>query len=115
MKCSKVEQPNEAYLRYAHGIISEYLADELSTKLLKQLSLPEEAQNTSSKRKSVTSTNPEPKKAKFDTPETAPKIGILDLSKQDPKQKPVTVSTKEKARAKAASGSKNISSFFKKK
>lgn len=32
----------ESYLRYAHGIVSEYLTEDLSVKLLKYLGLPEE-------------------------------------------------------------------------
>jgi len=32
----------ESYLRYAHGIVSEYLTEDLSIKLLKYLGLPEE-------------------------------------------------------------------------
>lgn len=32
----------DSYLRYAHGIVSEYLTEDLSVKLLKYLGLPEE-------------------------------------------------------------------------
>lgn len=117
VKSSKQEQPDEAYLRYAHGIVSEYLMDDLSNKLLKQLNLPDESQlqNLSNKRKSGTNAQSDSKKIKFEGAEPAPKTGALDLSKPDPKIKPPTASSKDKARAKAASGSKSISSFFKKK
>ncbi|CAG9839716.1 unnamed protein product [Diabrotica balteata] len=102
---------NEAYLRYAHGIVSEYLMDDLSQKLLRYLNLPEESQQSQSlKRKSLplVGTN-EPKKVKVEEEIKSSTSNILDLSKPDNK-----VSSKEKARAKAASGSKTISSFFKK-
>lgn len=117
IKSSKSQQPDEAYLRYAHGIVSEYLMDDLSNKLLKQLALPEDsqAQNLSNKRKSSATTPQDSKKVKVESTDTVTKSAVLDLSKPEPKVKPSIVSSKEKARAKAASGSKNISSFFKKK
>lgn len=114
VKSSKVEQSDEAYLRYAHGIISEYLMDDLSSKLLKQLALPEESpQNTCNKRKSISNLPTDAKKVKHS--ESPPKAGILDLSKSESKPKVSILTAKEKARAKAATSSKNISSFFKKK
>lgn len=56
---------SESYLRYAHGIVSEYLMDDLSQKLLKFLNLPEEPQNSQGqKRKSAVGSTPEAKKQK---------------------------------------------------
>lgn len=105
---------NESYLRYAHGIVSEYLMDDLSQKLLKYLNLPEDAQ-ISLKRKSGSSQQlqPEAKKTKTEE-ETTKNTSVLDLSKPDSKSgnKQSSQSAKEKARAKAASGTKNIASFF---
>ncbi|KAL1491158.1 hypothetical protein ABEB36_011798 [Hypothenemus hampei] len=104
---------NEAYLRYAHGIVSEYLVDDLSEKLLVFLGLPKDAtpqqqqqqQQQNLKRKSLSSAVPlEVKKMKIDESSKS----VLDLSKQE------KLNSKEKARAKAASGSKTIMSFFKK-
>lgn len=46
----------EAYLRYAHGIVSEYLMDDLSVKLRKFLELPEETAQVNLKRKSTGNT-----------------------------------------------------------
>nr|XP_022914180.1 ribonuclease H2 subunit B isoform X1 [Onthophagus taurus]XP_022914181.1 ribonuclease H2 subunit B isoform X2 [Onthophagus taurus] len=114
---SKGETPdNNAYLRYAAGIVSEYLMDDLSQKLLKYLNLPEETQTGSLKRKSIVPEQyPDAKRVKSD--EDAMKgSNVLDLSK--PEQKVSAKSTqsiaKDKARAKAAVGTKSITSFFKK-
>ncbi|XP_057651292.1 ribonuclease H2 subunit B [Diorhabda carinulata] len=102
---------NEAYLRYAHGIVSEYLMDDLSQKLLRYLNLPEDVQiQQNLKRKSGSLGGMmEPKKTKVEEENKSSTSNILDLSKPDNK-----LSTKDKNRAKAASGSKSISSFFKK-
>lgn len=117
VKSSKGEtSDSEAYLRYAHGIVSEYLMDDLSQKLLKYLNLPEETQINLKRKSTSTSQQPESKKSK--TEEEGKITGsnsALDLSKPEPKApKQMQQSSKEKARAKAASGSKSISSFFKK-
>lgn len=117
VKSSKGEpSDNEAYLRYAHGIVSEYLMDDLSQKLLKYLNLPEETQGNLKRKSTSAAQQPESKKTK--TEEESKNAGansVLDLSKPEPKPlKQAQPSSKEKARAKAASGSKSISSFFKK-
>lgn len=52
VRTAKTDADHEAYLRYAHGIVSEYLMDDLSLKLLKFLGLPEEAATQNLKRKS---------------------------------------------------------------
>nr|CAH7769770.1 unnamed protein product [Callosobruchus chinensis] len=123
---------NDAYIRYAHGIVSEYLMDDLSQKLLKFLNLPaEEPQGV--KRKSGVAAlqpSPDPKRQKAteeensSQPSMRPGSNVLDLSKpgtgapvyppQTQSPAPVTPSAKDKARAKAATGSKSITSFFKK-
>lgn len=51
--CFKQLVLSEAYLKYAHGIISEYLPEDISAKLYEHLKLPVE-ENSGSKRKSVT-------------------------------------------------------------
>lgn len=101
----------DMYLRYAHGLISEYLTDDISAKLLAVLGLPEETpeEKPSAKRKS-TQDNVETKKAKNETE-------VMDLS-QPPREKPTPIkplSAKDKSRIKAASNTKPITSFFKKK
>lgn len=113
----------ESYLKYAHGIVSEYLVDDLSLKLLKYLNLPlEEASVPSLKRKSTSQTAPEAKKGKIDEENAlnsslgnTSASNVLDLSSsKGESKKGGAAKAKEKARAKAASNSKSISSFFKK-
>lgn len=105
---------NESYLRYAHGIVSEYLMDDLSQKLLKYLNLPEDA-SINLKRKITSNMQSESKKLKIEEEKGNTSSNVLDLSKPDIKaiKQPIQTS-KEKARSKAASGSKSITSFFKK-
>lgn len=106
---------NESYLRYAHGIVSEYLMNDLSQKLLRYLNLSEETECPNLKRKSGTSSLPEAKKAKVEDENKPSTPNVLDLSKPEIKSpKNSMQSAKDKARAKAATGSKPISSFFKK-
>uniref|UniRef100_A0A1B6LCP7 Ribonuclease H2 subunit B n=4 Tax=Graphocephala atropunctata TaxID=36148 RepID=A0A1B6LCP7_9HEMI len=106
----------ENYLKYAHGVVSEYLADDLSARLSKHLGLPE-PETGPNKRKQLASANTNTeathKRPKLEAQEPL-KNGALDLSK--PEKVPKTsITAKDKARAKSATGSKNISSFFKKK
>lgn len=126
---------HEAYVRYAAGIVSEYLMDDLSQKLLRYLNLPIEDSVNAAKRKSTNDSannQPETKKAKVSSgnsdlnvsstsnttaDERTTGSSVLDLSKPEPKPatpKTTSLSSKEKARAKAASSSKSITSFFKK-
>lgn len=90
--------------------------DDLSLKLLKYLNLPEDTQ-INLKRKSSGSQQqqqqqPDAKKPKTDE-EASKNTSVLDLSKPDSKNgKQSTQSAKEKARAKAAGGTKSIASFF---
>lgn len=103
----------DVYLRYAHGIVSEYLMDNLSRKLLKYLCLPEDSQGV--KRKNLGILGHDTKKAK--TEENSKNVipSILNLSKPDVKiMKSTMSSSKEMARLKAAGSSKTISSYFKK-
>lgn len=104
---------NVAYLKYAHGIVSEYLMDDLSQKLLKYLNLPEDTNN--SKRKSISNVQSESKKIKLDEEKGNSSSNVLDLSKPDIKaiKQPIQ-SSKDKLRSKSASGSKSITAFFKK-
>lgn len=99
----------ESYLKYAHGLVSEYLPDDLSILLLRQLGIPEDT--TTTKRKLAPSQTSETKKPRLSA---GSQEQVLDLTKPEKSVKP-TISSKEKARAKASAGSKNISAFFKKK
>lgn len=89
--------------------MSEYLTDDLSSKLLAHLGLTEEKQEdkTAAKRKSVTP----PEKTEVKKPKV--ETEVMDLSQRERPNR--SISSKEKARIKAASGSKSITSFFKKK
>lgn len=104
---------NNIYLRYAHGIVSEYLMDNLSQKLLKYLSLPEDIQGV--KRKSLVVLGHDAKKAKIEEKNKNVIPNILELTKPDVKPMKSTISSKEMGRLKAASGNKTISSYFRKK
>ncbi|XP_071442508.1 ribonuclease H2 subunit B [Hetaerina americana] len=173
LKTAKQQQTdsdsNEAYLKYAHGIVSEYLSDDLSAKLLKYMGLSSPGVQVPSppvssppgvegggmgvgqvggggKRKAVGpphsshhqqhppphlgSLLPPPhqllpthqeKKPRQEAVETESSLddhfknGVLDLTKPEKASKPNPLTAKEKARAKSASGSKSIATFFKKK
>lgn len=103
----KEEKENEVQkgemMHYAHGILSDYLSLELSKKLATAIGLPEE--KVVNKRKSTVEleVNQIKKIKKEDVHETTP---IKSVDKK--------VSARSKALAKAATGTKSISSFFKK-
>ncbi|XP_067014299.1 ribonuclease H2 subunit B isoform X2 [Anabrus simplex] len=115
VKGGKQDAPDtESYLKYAHGIVSEYLTDDLSAKLLQHMGLPEDKPSeSSSKRKLAVSQTATPEKKPKSQEEVA-NGGVLDLTKPEKASK-TSITSKDKARAKAAVGSKNISAFFKKK
>ncbi|XP_076645713.1 ribonuclease H2 subunit B [Halictus rubicundus] len=115
IKSAKLESASEAeYLRYAHGIVSEYLSEDLSKKLAQHLNISDETEGK--KRKLSSPNESEEKRSKKDTTENESilKPKAADLSKPEKVQKP-TIGKKELARQKAAAGSKSITSFFKKK
>ncbi|XP_046990148.1 ribonuclease H2 subunit B isoform X1 [Schistocerca americana] len=117
VKSGKTESDDpEAYLKYAHGLVSEYLADDLSLQLLRKLGLPEEQPSESSKRK-LAPAQQQASETKRPRQEDLPNGDALDLTKPEKvlMAAKTSITAKEKARMKAASGSKSISSFFKKK
>ncbi|XP_028164552.1 ribonuclease H2 subunit B [Ostrinia furnacalis] len=105
----------EFYLKYACGIISEYLPDELAELLEKQFDFkPDLIESIGKKRKSEVELNGTNKKIKNEVTDvmenlTSPNQSFSEVKKEKP------MSAKEKARQKAASGTKTISSFFTKK
>ncbi|KOC65441.1 Ribonuclease H2 subunit B [Habropoda laboriosa] len=116
VKSSKLETVSEMeYLKYAHGIVSEYLAEDLSKKLAQHLNLPDETENKKRKLNSPKDTTDE-KRSKKDTTENESilKPKIPDSTKLEKPQK-TAIGKKELARQKAATGSKSITNFFKKK
>ncbi|TGZ47595.1 Ribonuclease H2 subunit B [Temnothorax longispinosus] len=106
------------YLKYAHGIVSEYLAEDLSKKLAQRLNISDEVEN---KKRKLTSPKNETdeKKLKKDSVEESPvsktKKQTKELSKPEKSQKSAAPGKKELARQRAAAGSKSITSFFQKK
>ncbi|XP_068185644.1 ribonuclease H2 subunit B isoform X2 [Antennarius striatus] len=108
--CVKVKSESdwreEDYLRYAHGLISEYISEDLSKALLKHLQLPE---LTSPKE-----TEPPSKKRKLsDTPveagEDYTKFNSADFVRKPPKK--MTAAQKSLAKV-DKTGMKTMSSFF---
>lgn len=133
VKSNKQENVLEVeYMKYAHGIISEYLQEDLSEKLARHLNLPDE--NESKKRKlSSPIDSADEKRSKKDTAKESDKRDPDDVFKNfkvpnenestlKPKTpestklgKPQKLGKKELAKQKAAAGSKSITNFFKKK
>ncbi|XP_049887154.1 ribonuclease H2 subunit B isoform X2 [Pectinophora gossypiella] len=109
---------DEFYLKYAHGLVSEYLQEDLADLLEKRFDFkPDLVETVGKKRKSeasdLSNTN---KKIKQEPSGDESIENILNTSNgfsEVKKQKPLTA--KEKARQKAASGTKTISAFFAKK
>ncbi|KAM9449171.1 ribonuclease H2 subunit B isoform 1-T1 [Salvelinus alpinus] len=100
------ETQEEDYLRYAHGLISEYLSEDLSKALLKHLQLPELS--------SPKEVEPPSKKRKLtDKPleagEDYTKFNSSDFSRKPPKK----MSAAQKTLAKVdKTGMKSMSAFF---
>uniref|UniRef100_UPI0037E74D76 ribonuclease H2 subunit B isoform X2 n=1 Tax=Semicossyphus pulcher TaxID=241346 RepID=UPI0037E74D76 len=103
---SESDCQEEDYLRYAHGLVSEYISEDLSRALLRHLQLPE---LTSPKE-----TEPPSKKRKLsDKPveagEDYTKFNSADFARKPPKK----MTTAQKTLAKVdKSGMKPMSSFF---
>ncbi|XP_019966597.1 ribonuclease H2 subunit B [Paralichthys olivaceus] len=103
---SESEYHEEDYLRYAHGLISEYISEELSKALLKHLQLPE---LTSPKE-----TEPPSKKRKLsdkavEAGEDYTKFNSADFARKPPKK--MTAAQKTLAKV-DKTGMKSMSSFF---
>lgn len=105
----------EFYLKYAHGIVSEYLEDYLIEKLEKKFNFKTElVEYLGNKRKSeVEDINETNKRVKHEPNDTEVDFKFNSITPEI--KKPKTLTAKEKARHKAASGTKTISSFFTKK
>ncbi|XP_059049243.1 ribonuclease H2 subunit B [Achroia grisella] len=106
----------EFYLKYAHGMVSEYLQEELVQLLEKQLDFqPDLIESVGKKRKSEATDVNDMKKVKQEFPEDTENMynNINQSYTEVKKERPL--SAKEKARQKAANGTKTISSFFTRK
>ncbi|XP_046653132.1 ribonuclease H2 subunit B-like [Daphnia pulicaria] len=111
VKTDSATVPESLFTRYAFGLISEYLSDELSAALEKHLDLPavpKFANNDDVK-------EPPAKRQKFGSViKSEPTEDYSKDQKPFVKEK-IQVSAKSKALASAAKGSKSIASFFGKK
>lgn len=93
-------------LRYAYLIVADYVTEDLGQQLLKRLGIEIKSEAKSSKatttmKRSISGDDDDLANLKPSAKKVAPEV--------------VKVSSKAKAMAKAASGSKSISSFFSKK
>lgn len=117
VKSEKLETTTDdlSAVRYAHGIISDYISLELSEKLAKHLNIPDESE-TSKKRKSLAELEkPNVKKNKLNS-DVKSEIMEESFDENVPMKKvEKKVTIKDKALAKAAGGTRSISSFFTKK
>ena len=104
------------YIRYAHGMLSEYLSPELSAKLSSHMKIPAEEKNIKKRESTDKMEGNASKKRKSDLTSTS-EGPEEDYSKGYKKAavKESPQNAKQKALVKAASGSKSITSFFKKK
>lgn len=106
-------------MSYAFGIVGEYLNDDFAQLLQNRMNIKIEPDTI--KRKNSDDISADAKKVKRDSDVDSPRNTNVkseyfnDSYVAEKKAKPVTLSAKEKQRQKAASGSKNISSFFSKK
>nr|DBA32565.1 TPA: hypothetical protein GDO54_000347 [Pyxicephalus adspersus] len=92
------------YLRYAHGLISEYIAEELRTELSKYLNLPD-----------ISSPTPEPptKKRKISDKPVEAEEDYTKFNSSSTKKTNSKMTAAQKSLAKVdKTGMKNISSFF---
>lgn len=114
----KIFHVTDSYLKYAFGIVSEYLNPELAKNLSEKFGFkPDEIPTLSNKRKSLTEFNAESniKKPKIEKNNVTTKETENEIPVKKIENKKTELTTKEKQRLKAASGTRNISSFFTKK
>jgi len=109
-----LEATEVEFKRYALGIVSEYLTPELADKLKEKLALPEKEAPANNKRTGSEGDMPKAKKLKTGEKAQGP---TDDYSKGVKKETGNSgdLTSKQKALAVSAKGSKNIMSFFKKK
>lgn len=99
---------SEDLLRYAYFIVADYVTEDLGQQLLKRLGIEIKSEASNAAKQKPTATMKRSISGDDD-----------DLASEKPSAKKVAaevkVSSKTKAMAKAASGTKSISSFFSKK
>ena len=103
------------YLRYALGITSEYLQEDLAESLRVHLAIPVETKKavneSGRKRSQQEEALPACKRVKAEGPEE----DYVKLNSPVAKESMTALTTKQKALAKSAGGTKSITAFFKKK
>jgi ribonuclease H2 subunit B len=108
-----------SYLRYSHGLVSDYLESDLSDQLREHLKIPVE--ETAIKKRiggtegAVASASKRSKKAAGAAEQPEEDYTKEYNKKKLGKTKESPQNAKQKALARSAEGSKNISAFFKKK
>ncbi|XP_076060496.1 ribonuclease H2 subunit B [Oratosquilla oratoria] len=108
VKAMGLGQTQEDYLILAHGILAEYITTELSVLLRNHLGLPDPSLKKKSDGNLISP--PPSKKMKTEGPLEDYSIKTTPVEKAKP-----VLTAKAKALAKAASGTKSITSFFTKK
>ncbi len=102
------------YLRYAHGMLLEYLEPDLGERLKERLGISKEEETKTNKTKASDEAGGIKKKSKYFAQQPdedySKDFKLLVASKKESPQ-----DAKQKALARSASGTKNITSFFKKK
>lgn len=114
LECDMIFWFPEFYVKYAHGMIAEYLSEDLADLLEKRFEFkPELIESLGKKRQCEANEQNEKKKIKLESLENSfqekTPNNISEVKKHIP------LSAKEKARLKAATGTKTLSSFFTKK
>ncbi|CAH1715393.1 ribonuclease H2 subunit B [Aphis gossypii] len=102
---TSIHSTDEQYKRYAYDIISEYLHSDIQKSLLKHLGLPEIVESNKRKADENRDVNKKVKHNKDEYDEMPHKVEKVVTPK---------LTAKDKALKKAATGTKSISSFFKK-
>lgn len=111
-----VSLSEQEYLSYAFGMVSDYITFDLCEKLSTHLGLEKVKAAAPGKRKSLIELeNNTLKRVKSEEDFSAANIDTMPPSKPLATVQEKKTSTKEKQLAKAASGTKSISSFFMKK
>lgn len=111
--CFITNSTDAEFLSYAYGIVSDYITLELCEKLSEHLGLEKLKPANANKRKSLIELENNTLK-RMKTEDNFTSANSLETV-SPPSMKEKKVSTKEKKMAKAASGTKSISSFFVKK
>ncbi|XP_048005452.1 ribonuclease H2 subunit B isoform X2 [Leguminivora glycinivorella] len=105
---------DDFFLKYALGIIGEYLEEDIVDILEKKFDFkPDMIESLGQKRKSEVAESNNKRVKSENTEDSKLMTALSPLPNNVTKQKPLTA--KEKARQKAASGTKTISAFFTKK